>query len=226
MCAICGGNKGARDLRPWASVRHQISDLIAAEHPGWGEGQYICRDDLAIYRRRYVEELLEDERGELNALDREVLDSLAKHETISQLPSDLIEENMTLGDRIADKVASFGGSWTFILSFVAVLLVWMLLNVTGWLFKPFDAYPFIFLNLVLSCIAAIQAPVIMMSQRRQERKDQIRSENDYKVNLKAELEIRQLHEKIDHQLVHQWERLAEMQQMQIDLLEEQGGKRS
>lgn len=226
LCAICGGRFARRDSVPWISVRPGVSDLIGADCPDWSDGQFICRTDLGAYRRRYVQQMLEDERGELNALDHEVLASLESHETVSQLPSDLIEEKMSFGDRVADRVASFGGSWVFILSFLGILMLWMLLNVTGFLFKPFDSYPFIFLNLILSCIAAIQAPVIMMSQRRQEQKDQIRSENDYKVNLKAELEIRQLHEKIDHQLAHQWERLAEMQQIQIELLEEQSGKRS
>jgi len=124
---------------------------------------------------------------------------------------------------MADHVAAFGGSWTFILSFCGLLVIWMLLNVTGVLFKIFDPYPFILLNLVLSCLAALQAPIIMMSQRRQESKDRLRGENDYRVNLKAELEIRQLHEKIDHHLAHQWERLAEMQQIQIEMLEEKSG---
>ena len=225
-CIICGQNRSARELRPWITVRPSVSDLIKVDYPSWSDGQYICRADLAIYRRRYVERLLSDERGELNALDHEVLESLEKHETISALTTDLLEANMTLGDRMADRVATFGGSWTFILSFLTVLVIWMMLNVTGWLFKPFDLYPFILLNLLLSCIAAIQAPIIMMSQRRQEQKDRLRGENDYKVNLNAELEIRQLHEKIDHQLAHQWERLAEMQEIQIELLEEQNGRRS
>ena len=167
-----------------------------------------------------------DERGEISALDRQVLTSLQNHEIVSVDPAELVDEHMTIGDRAADKVAQFGGSWTFILSFGLVLVVWMMLNVTGLLFKTFDPYPFILLNLVLSCIAAVQAPVIMMSQRRQEIKDRLRAENDYKVNLKAELEIRQLHEKIDHQLAHQWERLAEMQQLQIELLEERFGPRN
>ncbi|MEI2685439.1 MAG: DUF1003 domain-containing protein [Cypionkella sp.] len=115
---------------------------------------------------------------------------------------------------------SSGGLGAFILSFSAALVVWMALNVTGLLFNAFDPYPFILLNLVLSSLAAFQAPIIMMSQRRQETKDRRRAENDYRVNLKAELEIRQLHEKIDHQLLRQWEKLAELQQIQIDLLEE------
>ncbi len=225
-CIICNQNRSTRELRPWITVRPGVSDLIRGDHPSWTDGQYICRADLALYRRRYVERLLSDERGELNALDHEVLESMENHETVSALTSDLLAENMSFGDRMADKVATFGGSWTFILSFLTVLVVWMMLNVTGWLFKPFDLYPFILLNLLLSCIAAIQAPIIMMSQRRQELKDRLRGENDYKVNLKAELEIRQLHEKIDHQLAHQWERLAEMQEIQIELLEEQNGRRS
>ena len=108
----------------------------------------------------------------------------------------------------------------FILSFCFFLVCWMLLNVTGIVFAVFDPFPFILLNLLLSCIAALQAPIIMMSQRRQEAKDRLRAENDYKVNLKAELEIRHLHDKIDHQLARQWERLVEIQQIQIEMLEE------
>jgi len=99
-------------------------------------------------------------------------------------------------------------------------VIWIALNSVLLLRRPFDPYPFILLNLVLSCLAAIQAPVIMMSQNRQESKDRLRSQHDYRVNLKAELEIRQLHDKIDHLLSHQWERLVEIQQIQIDLLSE------
>jgi uncharacterized membrane protein len=155
-----------------------------------------------------------------------VLDSFEKGaSTVQTSASDLLERNPTFGERVADKVATFGGSWTFILSFLGVLIVWMGINVVGLFSQPFDPYPFILLNLVLSCLAALQAPVIMMSQRRQEEKDRLRSENDYMINLRAELEIRQLHEKIDHQMAHQWERLAEMQQIQIELLERRGGGR-
>ncbi|MFN7103705.1 MAG: DUF1003 domain-containing protein, partial [Pseudorhizobium sp.] len=125
--------------------------------------------------------------------------------------------------RAADAVASFGGSWGFIGTFGAVLILWMLVNASGMLTTAFDPYPFILLNLVLSCIAALQAPIIMMSQKRQDYKDRQRAESDYMVNLRAELEIRQLHEKIDHQMARQWNRLAELQQIQIELLERNGG---
>ena len=129
-------------------------------------------------------------------------------------------ENATLGERMADRVADFGGSWTFIILFFGILALWMGVNASFMLARPFDPYPYIFLNLMLSCLAAIQAPIIMMSQNRQESRDRLRSKNDYQINLKAELEIRQLHEKVDHLLKRQWERLMEIQEIQIELMSE------
>ncbi len=221
-CLVCGKSFRRTDLVSWASARPRVSELITADHPDWGEGKYICHADLAAYRRRYVETLLEDERGELGELERQVVDSIESGEPIAELEDE--EDVVGFGERMADRVAVFGGSWAFIVGFIFVLAAWMTLNVIGLMAQPFDPYPFILLNLVLSCLAALQAPVIMMSQRRQEAKDRRRAENDYKVNLKAELEIRHLHEKIDHQLARQWERLAEMQQIQIDLLDEREGE--
>ena len=220
ICQLCQHSFPKSQVVPWIAVRPGVSALIKAELPDWQEGSFICRPDLARFRRRYVETLLSDERGELSALDRDVVDSLANGQIISRSPSDVQTIPATFGERTADYVAEFGGSWTFILSFGAVLVVWITINAIGLMVQPFDPYPFILLNLVLSCLAALQAPIIMMSQRRQETKDRLRAENDYRVNLKAELEIRQLHEKLDHQLMHQWEKLATLQQIQIDLLEE------
>jgi uncharacterized membrane protein len=111
-------------------------------------------------------------------------------------------ETISFGDKISDKIAETAGSWFFIISFSALIFFWVILNIII-LIKPFDAYPFILLNLVLSCIAALQAPVIMMSQNRQEKKDRIRAENDYKVNLKSELIIEDLHEKLDRLIINQ-----------------------
>ncbi|MCK9182752.1 MAG: DUF1003 domain-containing protein, partial [Fibrobacteraceae bacterium] len=130
------------------------------------------------------------------------------------------KEKMRMGDFVSDKVASFGGSWKFIIFFLIVLILWIIINSIVLLQKPFDPYPFILMNLILSCIAAIQAPIIMMSQNRQEKKDRLRSENDYKVNLKAEIEIRTLHEKVDHLLLDQWSKMMKIQEMQIEMLEE------
>jgi uncharacterized membrane protein len=119
---------------------------------------------------------------------------------------------------LSDKMADFGGSWGFILSFAAVLTIWITINL--FIKTPFDPFPFILLNLFLSCIAAIQAPIIMMSQNRQEHRDRLRAEEDYKVNLKAELEIRALIAKIDQLRQHQWRRLLELQHIQLDLMNE------
>jgi uncharacterized membrane protein len=219
-CAVCGKPFKPQNLRRYELLRPNLNAIIAAGVPSWGPGGVICTNDLREVRAQYIEQMLATERGELSDLDREVIESLSKGEIITQELGLSLDVQSSFGERAADKVAAFGGSWTFILSFSAVLVIWMALNVTGLLFAPFDPYPFILLNLVLSSLAAIQAPVIMMSQRRQETKDRLRAENDYRINLKAELEIRQLHEKIDHQMAHQWDKLAELQQIQIDLLED------
>jgi uncharacterized membrane protein len=139
----------------------------------------------------------------LRATDELLRTRVARNVNIEQ------EERMTLGERVADKVATFGGSWTFILTFATIMLVWVVLN-TAVLFRRFDPYPYILLNLFLSMIAAIQAPVIMMSQNRQASKDRLQADQDYEVNLKAELEIAQLHRKLDHlytRLEEHWDRL-------------------
>ena len=218
-CHVCGKTFPVSDLRGFSAVRPALAEEIELTHPGWGPGSYICIADLRQVRARHIEKMLVEERGALSALDREVIASFAQGEMITKI-TDLPEGPDRFGARAADAVARFGGSWTFILIFTGCLILWMSLNVSALLFRPFDPYPFILLNLVLSSVAALQAPVIMMSQRRQETKDRQRSENDYRVNLKAELEIRQLHEKLDHQMAHQWEKLAELQQMQIDMLED------
>lgn len=220
-CTVCGKPFDRGALMGVHDIRPGISDLIAADHPDWAAAGMICKPDLARYRRLYVEAMLADERGEIGALEHQVLDSIEAGQTVSRPP--VTAEPATFGQKMADRVASFGGSWTFILTFLAVLTLWIAVNAVGLLRPPFDPYPFILLNLVLSCVAALQAPVIMMSQGRKEEKDRARAESDYRVNLKAELEIRQLHDKIDHQLARQWERLAEMQQIQIEILEEMAG---
>ena len=136
----------------------------------------------------------------------------------------ITRHRITLGERVADSVAAFGGSWAFIILFAVSLTIYTVINVRLGN-KAWDPYPFILLNLLLSCIAAVQAPIIMMSQKRQEAKDRLRSENDYRVNLKAEFEIRHLHEKLDHLINRQWERLAEIQQIQLEIMEDIAAKR-
>jgi uncharacterized membrane protein len=148
------------------------------------------------------------------------MDAIRSNSILSENVQEEMEAELTMGERIADRVASFGGSWTFIIFFFLFIVVWMIVNVLFLSAGPFDPYPFILLNLILSCLAAIQAPIIMMSQNRQEQKDRQRGEHDYKINLKAELEIQLLSEKIDHLLVHQNNKLLEIQEVQIDYLED------
>ena len=220
QCVICGKEKPARDVTRLELVRPKLLDRIKQDHPELPAEGYICSDDLDKFRSRYVAEMLGQERGELSKLEQEVVQSLADHETLAENIEAEYSGRRTLGERLSDRLAAFGGSWTFIVIFFAVLVVWMTFNVVMATRDIFDPYPFILLNLVLSCLAAIQAPIIMMSQNRQEAKDRLRSENDFRVNLKAELEIRHLHEKIDHILTRQWDRLAEIQQIQLEIMQD------
>ena len=152
--------------------------------------------------------------------EESVLNNIINKDIISENSNKVYSKKQLIGQNIADSVAKFGGSWTFILIFVFILLFWIVLNSVMLMKKPFDPYPYILLNLVLSCLAALQAPVIMMSQNRQEEKDRIRAENDYQVNLKAEIEIKILHEKLNHLITEQWDKLVEIQEIQLELLED------
>jgi len=219
-CSVCGREVPTRDLVRLDVVRPKIIERIREETPDLPAQGFICRSDLDRFRSNYVSQLLTRERGELTQLEEDVVKSLADHETLAENIEAEFAEHRTFGERLSDRLASFGGSWTFITLFGAVLLIWMGFNIVVVARAQFDPYPFILLNLVLSCLAAIQAPIIMMSQKRQEAKDRLRSENDYRVNLKAELEIRHLHEKMDHILTRQWERLAEIQQIQLEIMQD------
>lgn len=225
VCAITARPRARRDLVAIDALRPALADRIRQDHPELAHDALIGREQIARYRTLYVEDLLARERGELTALDRQVADSMANHETLAENTEDTYADTRTLGERLADKIADFGGSWTFILIFLAVLGIWMAINAAEGEAKAFDPYPFILLNLVLSCVAALQAPVIMMSQKRQEEKDRLRAENDYRVNLKAELEIRHLHEKMDYMISKQWQRLTEIQQIQLEIMQERGARR-
>ena len=203
-------------------IRPSLLEFIKKKLPVVDNTGFICFEDLGEFRKDYVKEVLEDEIGELTALDQEVVESLERHEILSADISSQFERKLTFGERLSDHIAEFGGSWKFLISFGAVLLVWIGFNGVLLATRAFDPYPFILLNLILSCLAAVQAPIIMMSQNRAEARDRLRAENDYKVNLKAELEIRHLHEKLDHLLRRQYNRLFEIQQIQIELLQEIG----
>ena len=219
-CQVCGKDASQTDLIPASAVRPVVVNVIRQNYPEWSAEGFICVDDLNRFRYNYVRSLIETERGELSDLEKEVIESLASHEILSMHVDQEYESKLTLGQHLSDTLSSFGGSWRFIIIFSCILAVWVCVNSFVWVFKPFDPYPFILLNLALSCLAAIQAPIIMMSQNRQEAKDRLRASHDYQINLKAELEIRQLHQKLDHLLSRQWERLVEIQEVQIELLNE------
>ena len=224
-CAVCGKKFSGKQIVAGTAIREEIVGLIASEHSHWTPDSKICLNDLNRYRARYVHSLLESERGELTTLEHEVLQSLHDHDLLSKNVDADYEQKWTLGEKLADKIATFGGSWTFLICFSIFIALWIMMNSLVLWWRPADPYPYILLNLMLSCLASVQAPIIMMSQNRQEAKDRARSEHDYQINLKAELEIRHLHEKLDHLLSHQWERLVDIQEVQLELLSELGHKK-
>jgi len=201
-------------------VRQSILNLIQKENPEFTTDKYLSVIELNFYREKYTESFLIKQVGKLSEMERIVLDSLKDKSTLTDKIDGNDDQKMTFGQRIADKVATFGGSWTFIISFGIFILIWIALNIVWLANKAYDPYPFILLNLILSCLAAIQAPVIMMSQNRQEEKDRERGKNDYMVNLKSELEIRMLHEKLDHLIINQQQEVLEIHKVQIDMMNE------
>ena len=176
----------------------------------------VARGTRRVFGDNAVIADLESAMRKLGSLEHEAIDRLLKRGEHRD-PNQAFDEGMTFGQRLADQVAQFGGSWTFIGLFLLMMVLWMIVN--GQLKKPFDPYPFILLNLVLSCLAALQAPVIMMSQNRQAAKDRLMATNDYEVNLRSELGIQTLHTRFDELRERDWSQLVEMQKRQIELLE-------
>jgi uncharacterized membrane protein len=216
LCHVSKEHFNPDDLRIGASIRQPIFKLIKHDFADFTEGSSISVESLNQYRQKYIEQIINDDNDETTALEKQMIKSLTDHEIISKKLLEDEQLNLTFGQRLSDKIALFGGSWTFILSFFFFLLVWMVLN--SIVKNGFDTYPFIFLNLILSCLAAIQAPIIMMSQNRQAEKDRLHAFSDYKTNLKAEVEIRMLHEKIDHLMNYQGQKLLEIQQIQTEYM--------
>ncbi|MFL6500799.1 MAG: DUF1003 domain-containing protein [Candidatus Udaeobacter sp.] len=225
VCQVCKKSKSPHSGMIAELIRPSLLDFIKKGTPDLDPKGFICHADLGDFRKDYVKEVLEDELGELSALDNEVIESLHQHEILASNVEKQFEKKLTFGERLSDRIAEFGGSWKFLITFGAVIVVWIAANVVLLATRAFDPFPFILLNLILSCLAAVQAPVIMMSQNRAEARDRLRGENDYKINLKAELEIRHLHEKLDHLLRRQYNRLFEIQQIQIELLQEIGHRK-
>ncbi|KAF2334897.1 DUF1003 domain-containing protein [Flavobacterium daemonense] len=199
------------------SIHDPILSLIKKDYPSFCDEDCVSVQELNDYRQKYISNYLSSEIGMLSDLEKSVISSLKEDKSIVSIVEDE-DETRNFGQKVADKVADFGGSWTFIISFVLFIVVWIGSNVYFLVNKGFDPYPFILLNLILSCIAALQAPVIMMSQNRQEEKDRNRAKKDFMINLKSELEIRMIHDKIDHLIMHQQQELIEIQKVQIEMM--------
>jgi uncharacterized membrane protein len=218
VCLASGQKITPHNSATLESLRPGVQAMILEDYPAAKPDDRIADNVLTKYRRKYIESILAEERGEVSSLEEAVINAVSRQDTMSRAPEQQQADHpLTFGDRIADRVASFGGSWKFLISFAVCMMIWIGFN--QWKHDAFDPFPFILLNLILSCLASVQAPVIMMSQNRKEARDRLAAEHDYQINLKAELEIRHLHEKIDHLMGKQWERLAAIQQMQIELLE-------
>lgn len=220
-CSLCGRAQPAARLVHARGLRSALAEELAKRHPGaWSEDAQVCLDCRSAARVDHLLAELERERGELSEVEAEVARQAASHLAIAEQIDEQFERGITRGQRFADHVARVGGSWPFVIGFGVVLLVWIALNVLLLRERAFDPYPFILLNLVLSCVAALQAPIIMMSQNRMAARDRLQADQDFRVNLKAEIEVRSLHDKLDHVLHAQWQHMVEMQQLQIDLLNE------
>ncbi len=212
---ISGKSLPAEDCIAGAAIRESVMDMIRAEHPDFDTSKHLSVHELNAYREKYISQYLQKEVGDISKLEKKVLEAINDKTVISDVDDD---SSLTLGAKIADRVASFGGSWKFIIIFSCFIVLWIAMNAFMLTNRDVDPYPFILLNLLLSCLAALQAPVIMMSQNRQADKDRAHARNDYMVNLKSELEVRELHEKIDHMMLYQLQELCEIQKIQIEML--------
>ncbi len=199
------------------TIRTSILNLILEDFPDFDVNDSISVQELNVYREKYISKFLQTEISQLSKLEKDVVRSLGDDTSfVAKVEEEVDTRNY--GQIVADKVAAFGGSWTFIIAFFIFISIWIGSNVIIFTNKEFDPYPFILLNLILSCVAALQAPVIMMSQNRQEEKDRERAKKDYMINLKSELEIRMLDDKIDHLVMHQQQELIEIQKVQIEMM--------
>lgn len=225
ICPVCNKEKFASEMFPGSSLRGSLVPLVQQMAPSWNPELDICGDCINKARTDFVSESLLGENDSFTEAEKEVIEAIQKQESVV-FHNQEDEAPETFAERLADKIAAVGGSWTFILSFSGILIFWIYLNTSTILQNHFDPYPYILLNLVLSCLAALQAPVIMMSQNRKETKDRLRAEADYKTNLKAELEIRHLHIKLDQLISNQWRKLLEIQQVQMDMMKDAKPDRS
>src|SRR5437763_16063014 len=184
ICEVCKKPKSPHSGMVAELIRPSLLEFIKKKLPDLDSKAFICFEDLGKFRKDYIKEVLEDEIGELSVLDQEVIESLEQHEILSADIEKQFEKKLTFGERLSDRIAEFGGSWKFLITFGAVIVVWIGANAVLLATRAFDPYPFSLLNLILSCLAALQAPIIIMSHNRAEARDRLRGEIDYRINLK------------------------------------------
>lgn len=196
-----------------------LQEFILPSNENLSVQSFLSSTDLLNFRIQHINYMLEKEVPISKQFDHELKHKIRTEQIQIKNVNDALKIKETFGQRVADGIAKFGGSWTFIILFVLVLATWITLNTLPLFFEPFDKFPYILLNLALSCLAAIQAPIILMSQNRQSDRDRVEADNDYEVNVKSEVEIQLLHEKIDYLMETKWQHLVELQQLQIELLQ-------
>jgi len=221
ICRINGGEYQDEAIVRIGELRPKLIQLIIADYPFITEEDYISLLEVNKFRKKLITHLIETEKLDIKTLEQEVIDTIKNDPDIKEnFKPEVQETDVSFPDRIADNIASFAGSWGFIMSFFGFILLWMLLNTIMLLTSPFDAFPFILLNLILSTVASIQAPVIMMSQNRKEVRDRARSEHGYELTLKIGLEVFLLSEKLDMMFEEQHKTTLEIQEIQADYLED------
>ena len=218
-CCITGQTVPENEGLSWQQLRPSLQDFLISIRSDWREDSFISYNALNDLLRAYVASKTAEEIKAHKELADKVHQQFAEDDALKPLDMLVEDKPLTFGERMADRIADFGGSWKFIGLFFGFLFIWMVINSLFLKDESFDPYPYILLNLMLSCLAALQAPVIMMSQNRQEYKDRAHAEYDFRVNVKAETEIRMLHEKLDHLLVHQHQAMVELFQLQLDMMQ-------
>ncbi|MFD1417525.1 DUF1003 domain-containing protein [Companilactobacillus keshanensis] len=220
VCVICNNRFSATEGLFIRDLNQNIKISIHEKNPDAKNSSFICLKDIQKIRLAQMQDMIDKDLAKDRMMNAALQKELARDNYVTRNINETMHGKLTKGQHLADIVARFGGSWGFIITFVVILIVWMGINVSHFLGVNFDPYPFILLNLFLSCIAAIQAPIIMMSQNRQADRDRFDAENDYRTNTKSEMEIRILHEKIDQMNEVQWPHILEIQKMQISILSE------
>lgn len=220
ICVICGNRFTLMEGLFLRDLSDLLKEQVLKTNSYAKESSFICLKDMQKLRIDRMQTIIDQDLEIDHQMNDKLKKEMAKNTYVITNINDTVYGKRTTGQKLADAVAKFGGSWGFIIAFTVILVTWMTINVVHLFGVHFDPYPFILLNLFLSCVAAIQAPIIMMSQNRQAERDRFDSENDYKTNKKSEMEIRILHEKLDQLNEVQWPHILDIQKMQIEVLSE------